>query len=78
MSKTTTDNYSIEEKDIIADIKGHGGKSSDISYVRLELSTAVAQMVEVLYRGDTRSQMQMLSRILKRYPETFRRVERHM
>tara|TARA_R110002167_G_scaffold22999_1_gene81833 strand:+ start:205 stop:432 length:228 start_codon:yes stop_codon:yes gene_type:complete len=70
--------YSSEEKDVIADIKGHGGKSSDISYVRLELATAVSQMIEVLYRGDTRTQMQMLSRILKRYPQTFQRVERHM
>ena len=72
------DGYSPEERDIVADIKGHGGKSSDVGYLRLELATVVAQMVEVLYRGDTRTQMQALSRVLRRYPQTFGRVERHL
>ncbi len=62
--------------DLIADIKQHGGRSSDIEYLREELAALVAQTILLLYVENPKERQRVFASLVQRYPSTLKRVER--
>lgn len=70
--------HSQEVAALIADIKQHGGRSSDIDYLRLELEALVRQTILMLYISDEKERQRVFASLIRRYPNLFDLVERYL